>query len=202
MLLYDLAAGMNPRRVRIFLAEKGITVPLRHVNGAAGENASAEFLKLNPLGKLPVLELDDGTVLTESVAICRYFEALHPEPALFGRGALAQAQVEMWLRRMEFELLGPMGDMFTHTSPYFEGRIEQLPAYADWLRPRVLQTMHWLDKELATREFIAGHHYSVADIAAQCALVLGKAIGLRVPAEAPHLARWFAAVTRRPTARA
>ena len=202
MLLYDLPAGMNPRRVRIFLAEKGISVPVHNVDSAANEHQQPPFLALNPLGKLPVLQLDDGTVLTESIAICRYFEATHPLPPLFGSTPLEQAQVEMWTRRMEWEISRPVSDAFTHTGEYFRQRIAQQPAYGEAARAQALANMAWLDGELAGRAFIAGSAYSMADIVAQCALVLGKATGCRIPAELANLSRWFASVSARPTARA
>jgi glutathione S-transferase len=202
MLLYDLAAGMNTRRVRIFLAEKGVTVPMHKVDSTAGENATPEFKQMNPLGRLPVLKLDDGSVLTESIAICRYFEALHPEPPLFGRTALEQAQVEMWTRRLEFHLVAPIADVFQHTSDYYRGRFPQLPEVGPWARERAAETLTWLDTELADRRFFAGDHYTMADIVAQCAFVLGKAVGVRMGAEHTHLARWFAEAVARPTARA
>ena len=202
MLLYDLPAGMNPRRVRIFLAEKGITLPVQTVDTTAGEHTKPPFLALNPLGKLPVLQLDDGTVLTESLAICRYLESLHPAPPLFGSTALEQAQVEMWTRRMEWELSRPITDAFMHTGAYFRERITQHPAYGESARAQALLSMAWLDAALAGRDFIAGNRYTIADIVAQCALVLGKATGCRIPAELAHLSRWFAAVSARPTARA
>jgi glutathione S-transferase len=202
MLLHDLAAGMNPRRVRIFLAEKGVTVPMRAVDGAAGETRSPAFLALNPLGTLPVLELDDGTVLAESIAICRWFESQHPDPPMFGRTPIEQARVEMWTRRMELELARPIVDTFVHSGAYFRDRVRQLPDYAEVSRERALEAMRWLDRELAGRPYVATADYTVADIVAQCALVLGKATGLRVPAECTELTRWFASVAARPTARA
>jgi glutathione S-transferase len=202
MLLHDLPAGMHPRRVRIFIAEKGLHIPVRVVDAARGENTQPDFLRLNPLGQLPVLQLDDGSVIAESMAICRYLEALHPEPALFGRGALEAAQVEMWMRRMETRVSDPIADIFLHSSDFYRGRVEQLPAVAEWSRARVLETLAWLDGELAQRPYVAGEHYTVADIVAQCAFVLGKAVGLRIPPERAHLARWFASVSARPTARA
>jgi glutathione S-transferase len=199
MLLHDLAAGMNPRRVRIFLAEKGLTVPIRRLDGVAGENRDPAFLALNPLGTLPVLELDDGTVLTESIAICRWFESLHPQPPMFGRTALEQARVEMWTRRMELELARPISDTFVHTGAYFKDRVRQLPEYGEIARDRAMAALRWLDTELAGRAFIATGDYTVADIVAQ---VLGKAVGIRVPPDCVELARWFESVTARPTARA
>ena len=202
MILHDLPAGMHPRRVRIFLAEKGIALPTRAIDMARGDNASPEFLRLNPLGKLPVLELDDGTAITESLAICRHLEALHPEPPLFGSSPLESARIDMWTQRMDFELSRPIVDAFVHGSEFFRGRVEQMPAWAERSRAHALATMRWLDGELAGRAHVAGSDYSMADIVAQCALVLGKAAGVRIPAELPHLARWFAAVGARPTARA
>ena len=202
MILHDLTPGMHPRRVRIFLAEKGLSIDRREVDAAGGANAAPGFLRLNPLGRLPVLELDDGSAIAESLAICRYLEALHPQPPLMGRTPREAAHVEMWTLRMDHELSRPIVDAFAHTSEFYRGRIEQVPEVAAWARRRALQTMAWLDRELADRPHIAGADYTLADIVAQCALVLGKAVGLRVPAEMPHLARWFAAVSARPTARA
>ena len=202
MILHDLAPGMHPRRVRIFLAEKGVTVERREVDAAGGANATPEFLRMNPLGRLPVLELDDGGSIAESLAICRYLEALHPDPPLMGRTPREAAQVEMWTLRMDHELSRPIADVFAHTSEFYRGRIEQVPQVGEWARGRALHTMAWLDDELAGRAHVAGPDYTMADIVAQCALVLGKAVGLRVPPGMPNLARWFAAVSARPTARA
>ena len=202
MILHDLTPGMHPRRVRIFLAEKGLSVERREVDAAGGANATPEFLRMNPLGRLPVLELDDGSAIAESLAICRYLEALHPQPPLMGRTPREAAHVEMWTLRVDHELSRPIADVFVHSGEFYRGRLEQVPQVAQWARGRALQTMAWLDRELAGREHIAGADYTMADIVAQCALVLGKAVALRVPPEMPHLARWFAAVSARPTARA
>jgi glutathione S-transferase len=202
MILHDLTPGMHPRRVRILLAEKGVTVERREVDAAGGANATPDFLRLNPLGRLPVLELDDGSAIAESLAICRYIEALHPQPPLMGRTPREAAHIEMWTLRMDHELSRPIADVFVHTSAFYRGRLEQVPQVADWARGRALHTMAWLDGELADRAHIAGADYTLADIVAHCALVLGKAVGLRVPPEMPNLARWFAAVSARPTARA
>ncbi|MFM8795364.1 MAG: glutathione S-transferase family protein [Betaproteobacteria bacterium] len=202
MILHDLTPGMHTRRVRIFLAEKGVSIERREVDAAGKANATPEFLSLNPLGKLPVLELDDGSAIAESLAICRYLEALHPNPALMGRTPEEVARIEMWTIRMENELSRMIGDVFRHSSDFYRGRIEQVPEVASWARGRALHAMGWLDLELAGRRHMAGEDYSMADIVAQCALVLGKAVGLRVSPDMPHLSRWFAEVTARPTARA
>ncbi len=202
MILHDLAAGMSPRRVRIFLAEKGISIERREVDAAGGANATPDFLRLNPLGKLPVLELDDGTAIAESLAICRYLEALNPDPPLMGRTPREVADIEMWTLRMDHELSQIIALAFIHSSDFYRGSIEQIPEVASWARGRALQTMAWLDRELAERRHIAGDGYTLADIVAQCAFVLGKAVGLRIAPDMTNLSRWFTEVTARPTARA
>lgn len=202
MKLYDLKAGLNPRRVRIFLAEKGVTLPTVQVDMTKGENRAPEFLGLNPLGTMPVLQLDDGTILTESIAICRYIEALHPEPNLFGHEPLEQAQIEMWNRRAEIELMRPLVDQFRHLNPFWKGRIEQVADYGTLAQARARDAMAWFDRELASRPYIAGARYTVADITAQCALLLGKGTGMSIPDELKNLGRWWALVSGRPTARA
>jgi glutathione S-transferase len=202
MILHDLAAGMSPRRVRIFLAEKGISIERREVDAAGGANSTPDFLRLNPLGKLPVLELDDGTSIAESLAICRYLETLNPDPPLMGRTPREVADIEMWTLRMDHELSQIIALAFVHSSDFYRGRIEQIPEVASWARGRTLQTMAWLDGELADRSHIAGDGYTLADIVAQCAFVLGKAVGLRIAPDMTNLSRWFTEVTARPTARA
>jgi glutathione S-transferase len=193
---------MHPRRVRIFMAEKGLAIDRREVDAAGGANARPDFLRLNPLGKLPVLELDDGSAIAESLAICRYLEAMQPLPSLMGRSSQASAHIEMWTLRMDHELSQPIALAFLHSGDFYRGRIEQVPEVASWARGCALQTMTWLDGELAGRSHIAGEDYTMADIVAQCACVLGKAVGLRIPPEMTHLSRWFAQVSARPTARA
>ena len=202
MILHDLSAGMHPHRVRIFMAEKGLSIERREVDAAGGANAMPDFLRLNPLGKLPVLELDDGSAIAESLAICRYLEALHPHPPLMGRTPQTAAHIEMWTLRIDHELSQPIALAFVHSSDFYRGRVEQVPEVAGWARNRALQTMAWLDDELAERSHIAGDDYTLADIVAQCACVLGKAVGLRIPPEKTHLSRWFTLVSARPTARA
>ncbi len=202
MKLYDLKAGTNPRRVRIFLAEKGLTIPRVEVDMPGGENRREPYLTINPMGTMPVLELDDGTHIAESIAICRYFEEMHPNPPLFGATPVERGLVEMWNRRMEFEIARPVQEAFVHLSPYWVGKREQVPEAGTFARKTALARMAWLDGELATRPFIAGERYTVADITAQCGLLLGKNTGTPIPEELKNLGRWFAEVTSRPTARA
>jgi len=207
MKLYLLQNGVNPRRVRIFLAEKrlrlGEDVPFEEFDMDSAGHKDPAFRAKNPMGTLPVLELDDGTVLAESVAICRYFEEQRPEPPLMGRGALGSATVEMWNRRMEHELLLPVIGAFVHTHPFWVGKREQIPAYGELLRRQVVERMTWLDRELAERAFVAGDTYCIADITAQVALLTARgALKLPVPEDQVNLTRWWTAVSARPSARA
>lgn len=203
MKLFDGGRAPNPRRVRVFLAEKGITVPLVAIDMGAMGHKSNEVTALNPLQRLPVLELDDGTILTESVAICRYFEERQPEPALFGRGALGKAQVEMWNRRMELNLLASVAAAFRHTHPAMvEWEIPQIPAWGEANRPKVLAFLELLDGELAGRTFIAGPEYSIADITGMIAVDFMKPARIVVPEHLSHVRRWYGEVCSRPSAKA
>ena len=161
MILHDLTAGMHPRRVRILLAEKGVSIERRETDAAAGANATPEFIRLNPLGKLPVLELDDGSTIAESLAICRYLEALHPNPPLMGRTPREAADVDMWTLRMDHELSQMIALAFVHSSDFYRGRIEQIPEVANWARGRALETMTWLNHELSGRRYLSGEDLSL-----------------------------------------
>ncbi|HKV53323.1 MAG TPA: glutathione S-transferase [Candidatus Binataceae bacterium] len=202
MKIYNSSVAPNPRRVRIFLAEKGVQVPMQEVDLAKSENRQPEFRKINPLAGVPVLELDDGTHIAESVAICRYFEGLHPEPPLFGAGAKELAVVEMWNRRMEFNILGPTADAFRLQHEFFKGRIRQCPEYAAVQKENALERLQWLDTELANRHFIAGDRFSIADITAMVALDFGRIAGIRIGPDQKNLARWHQEVSSRPSAKA
>jgi glutathione S-transferase len=203
MKIYSSTVAPNPRRVRIFLAEKGIQVPFEDVDISSAVNRKPEFRKnINPMGEVPVLELDDGTHIAESVAICRYFEELHPEPPLFGAGARERALVEMWNRRMEFNVLLPVAQTFRNTSEFFKGRIPQVPAYAEVCRGAAEKIYAWLDEELGTRRFIAGEKFTIADITALCAVDFGRVSKIRIQPEQKNLARWREEVSSRPSAKA
>ncbi|WP_422000166.1 glutathione S-transferase family protein [Reyranella sp.] len=203
MKLYSLKNGVNPRRVRIFLAEKRLSIPIEEFDMETAGHKAPAFLARNPLGTLPVLELDDGTVIAESVAICRYVEEMIPEPPLFGRSALERAQVEMWNRRMELELLLPVIDVFVHTHPFWVGKRRQIGEWGAARREQVAERLRWLDRELEGRPFIAVDRYSIADITAQVALLTARgALKLSIGEDQPNLARWWASVSTRPTARA
>jgi glutathione S-transferase len=203
MKLYDGGRAPNPRRVRVYLAEKGITVPAEQVDLGALQQKSDAFTAVNPMQRVPALVLDDGTVITESIAICRYFEALHPDPALFGRGALQSALVEMWNRRVEFHLFIPVSNIFRHLHPAMkEMEIPQVKEWGEANKPRALSFLDHLDSVLKSRSFIAGNDYSVADITAMIAIDFLRVSKLAVPDALTHLKRWYAAVSERPSSKA
>jgi len=202
MKLYDAKAAPNPRRVRIFAAEKGLEIPTVQVDLGAAENRKSPFIDKNPMAGVPVLELDDGTWLAESVAICRYLEGLHPDPALMGRDPREQGLVEMWNRRMESEVLIAIAQVFRNTHEFFKGRIQQVPEYAEACRAVATKRLEWLDRELANRPFIAGGDYTIADITALCGIDFGRVSGIKITPEQKNLARWHEAVSARPSAKA
>jgi glutathione S-transferase len=203
MKLYDGGRAPNPRRTRIFLAEKGITLPTEQVDLGALQQKSDAFRAVNPMMRVPALVLDDGTVLTESIAICRYFEALHPEPALFGRGALEQARVEMWNRRLELHLFALVSHVFRNSHPAMQAmEVPQVPAWAEANKPRIAEFLELLDRELATRPFVVGDAFTVADITGLVAVDFMKPAKLSVPDGLGHLKRWHAAIAARPSAAA
>jgi len=203
MKLFDGGRAPNPRRVRVFLAEKGITVPLVPIDMGALEHRQDAVSSRNPMRRLPVLELDDGTIITESVAICRYFEELHPEPALFGRGAVGKALVEMWQRRMELNFMGCVAAAFRHIHPAMKDwEVPQIPEWGEANKPKAVEFLHFLDRELAGREFAAGDAYSIADITGLIAVDFMKPARIGMPQECANVLRWHRAVSSRPSASA
>jgi glutathione S-transferase len=205
MKLYQDTRAPNPRRVRIFLAEKGLldTVELVTVDINTGENLSVAHLARNPLGLVPVLELDDGRQLRETMAICRYLEEQTPEPNLFGADAWERAQVEQWNRHAELEVLLPVAQIFRNTHEFWKNRLEQAPEFGAIMRRVLLERMAWVDRELGARPFLAGDRFTVADITLVCGLDFGKVVGVRIdPETQPNLARWRAACGARPSVKA
>ena len=203
MKLYDSGRAPNPRRVRIFLAEKGITVPSEQVDMMAGAHRAPEYTAINPLQRMPALVLDDGTIITESIAICRYFEAQQPKPPLFGTGALEGALVEMWNRRCEINLLLAIANVFRHTHP--AAKTLEVPQVAEWgevNRPRVLDFLKIFDAQLGKNQFAAGRTFSVADITALVAVDFMKPSKIDMPAELKNVQRWHAEVSARPSTKA
>lgn len=202
MKIYDSNTAPNPRRVRIFLAEKGLQVPYEQVDIGKAVNREPEFRKKNPMGTVPVLELDDGACIAETVAICRYFEELHPQPPLMGIDAKDRALVEMWQRRIELELLLPTADAFRQRHEFFKGRILQVPEYAEVQKKNAESFLAWLDQDLGSRPFIAGERYTIADITALCAIDFGRVSKIKITPEQKNLARWYESVSSRPSAKA
>lgn len=203
MKLYDGGRAPNPRRVRVFLAEKGITVPVEQVDlGAMGQKSEA-FTAVNPLQRVPALVLDDGTVITESIAICRYFELLHPNPPLFGINPKDAATIEMWQRRIELHLLFPVSHVFRNSHPAMKDmEVPQVPAWAEANKPRVLDFLAVLDEQLRDKAFVAGDRYSVADITGLVSIDFMKPAKLVLPDTLTHVRRWHADVSARPSAKA
>ena len=190
MKLWSAAVAPNPRRVEIYLMEKGIEVETENIDLGAKANYEPEFVAMNPLARVPVLELDDGTFLARSKAICRYFEETHPEPPLLGSNTQERALIEMWDRRMESELMGNITGAFRHLHPYWDGRIEQIPAYGDICKKNADDRMAWLNGELADRDYIAGDRFTLADITAICAFGIGRVAKIRIPEELKNLTEW------------
>jgi glutathione S-transferase len=202
MKIYETSTAPNPRRVRIFLAEKQINVEYVQVDLQQGGNLSAEFRHKNPWAKVPVLELDDGTCISETIAICHYFEEIQPEPALMGRTALEKAQIEMWQRRMELTFLLPTGMCFQHTTGYFADRMNPIKAWGEECHHQVEKMYVILNKLLSQSEYIAGDQFSVADITALCTVDFNRVNKIKIQPDQTHLQRWYDLVSSRPSAKA
>ena len=193
----------NPRKVHIYLAEKGLTVERVHTKMQERQHKAPDFMKKNSLGQVPVLETDDGRFISESVAICRYFEALHPTPPMFGRDPFDAAMVEMWIRRAEFRLWNPMGQVWINADPRTAVvNPNQFKDYGEHSKKVLANAMKWIDRELSDgREFLAGQNYTMADIVLLCGIDFGKFIHQDMPEDAQHLRAWHARVSARPSAR-
>jgi glutathione S-transferase len=199
--LYTYPAAPNPRRVHVFLAEKGLEIPCQVVDIMKRENRTPEFIeKRNVMGGLPVLELDDGSHLAESVAICRYLEALHPDPPLFGRSPEEQGRIEMWIRRIELNFMMQVGLVWLHGSPLTRAVVkQQLPEMAAQARENVASYYRFLDRQLAQRPFIAGDAYGMPDILALTTYDFADGlVELHPPPGLANLERWHREVSARP----
>jgi glutathione S-transferase len=203
MKIYDFALAPNPRRLRIFVAEKGLKIPIEQVDIFTGQNRTPEMLAKNPAGGLPVMELDDGTHMAESVAICRYLEGLHPEPNMMGKNSREQAEIEMWNRRVELGLFSAAGRAFQHTNELFKARLKQFPEYGETQREAVTQQLQWLDAQIGNKPFIAGDRFTIADITAEVAVdFAAQAAGVTADPALKNLGRWYKSVSSRPSAKA
>jgi glutathione S-transferase len=202
MKLYDYAHAPNPKKVRVYLAEKGIQVPLQQVDLTKGEQRSPEFLKINPLGGLPVLELDDGTLIPESLAIIEYFEDLYPNPPLLGTDPVSRAKVRAYERRCEQGVLNQAATIFQHTSPFFAGRVDQTPKVAEIARNNLTARLAWLNNELKDREWVAGDKISIADITLSVGIGWAKVAKYELDPAWTNLNRWYEKMKARPSAKA
>jgi glutathione S-transferase len=204
MRLYQDSRAPNPRRVRMYLAEKGLLegIELVEISIAARAHQAPEYLARTPLGLVPILELDDGRTLRESMAICRYFEELHPEPPMFGADPWQRAQVEMWTRHAELEVLFAVAQVFRNSHPFWVGRIKQAPEFAEIMREHLLQRLTWIDHELRDRPFLAGDRFSVADQTLLVAVDFAKISNVRLGETTPNLLRWHRDVSARRSAKA
>jgi len=199
MLLYEDSRAPNPRRVRIFLAEKSIEIETRALDIMSMDHFAEEMTDLNPFARVPFLVLDDGQVISETIAICRYLEELNPEPNLFGKGALEVATIEMWQRRIELELFYTVAHAFRHSNAYMAKlEVPQVPDWAEANFARLDGVLDKIDKELENREFIAGDRYTIADITALVAIDFMRIIKRRLTDQHPNLLRWHTEVSARP----
>jgi len=192
----------NPRRVRIFAAEKGIALPEVMLSLVEREHKSADHLGRNSLGQVPVLELDDGTTISETIAICRYIDELHPDPPLFGTNAKERAIVEMWTRRIDIQIGEPTKMFWRHAHPATAALIEQHNVFGESNRTVLARAMQWLDTELADgRSFLTGESFTIADIAALTVIDFAALIGLDPMAgNKPAVTDWHARISLRPSA--
>ena len=203
MELIDGGRAPSPRRVRIFLAEKGIEVPRRQVDFANLEQFSEAFTALNPMQRVPVLILDDGTPISETMAICRYFEALQPEPNLLGQDAREMAIIEMWNRRVEMNFYAAVSSAFRHLSPAMA--VSEKPQISEWgeaNKAKALAFLAVLDRELGRRQYVAVDRFTVADITALATVDFMRAPKIELPADMKNVSRWHAEVSARPSAKA
>ena len=203
MLFYDSPnPAPNPRRVRIFAAEKGIELSSKEVSIPKREQKAPDYVAKNPRGQTPILELDDGTVIAESVAIMRYLEAEQPDPPLFGTTAREIAEIEMWNRRVEMILMPAIAAVWVHTHPFTAALPGRNVEWGESNRPRVAEGMRFFDGSLEGREYLAGSVFSAADILLLTTVDFAKFIGLEMPSECADLLRWHERVSARPSASA
>lgn len=192
----------NPRRVRIFLSEKGIDLAETPVDIMKREHKSDEHKARNSLGQVPTLELDDGTFISETVAICRYFDEVQPDPPLFGRTPAEKANVDMWVRRIEFQVMNPVGMFWRHAHPFTSRLLTQFKEFGESNREHYSNAQKWLDRELADRPFVAGDAYTMADICLLSTVDFATWIGLTLDEGNPNLKAWHDRVTARASAQA
>lgn len=203
MKLYDTPLAPNPRRVRVFLAEKGLDIPKVTIDLGKMEQKSESYAAVNPRKRTPALELEDGSILCESIAICRYIEALHPEPNLFGRTPKEIGEIEMWSRRAELNLLSTIASAFRHLHPAMAAmEVPQVKEWGEVNKARIVDELTFLDRQLAGRDFVCCDRFTNADITAMIGVDFLKPTRVAVPDELVDLKRWHAAMAARPSAKA
>lgn len=209
MKFYDCTMAPSPRRVRIFLAEKGVKLETIQVDLMKGENLGAEFLNINPRGTVPVLQLDDGTCIDETVPICRYIEELYPDPPLMGTDAKSRAQIATHVRHIEWDGFLAGAEAFRNAAPSFADRgipgvtgVPAIPALAERGRQGLLRFFDRLEANLSTSEYIAGNVYTIADITGLCVVDFAAWVKIRPGDSHPNIRRWYGSVSTRPSAAA
>jgi glutathione S-transferase len=202
MKIYDTKTAPSPRRVRIFLAEKDIPMEYVQVDLQNGENISPQMRQKNPMGKIPILELEDGTCISEGASICLYFEELYPNINLLGEGALEKASIDMWHRQVELYFFGQVGMCFQHTTGYFKDRMTPVKEYGEVAGKNAADFLNVLEKRLSESEFIAADRFTIADITAMCAIDFARVVNIKMTDEQTNLKRWYKAVSSRPSAKA
>ena len=202
MILYEFAQAPNPRRVRIFLNEKGIDIPTKQVDLMKGEHKKDEYKKMSPLSQVPTLELDDGTYITESIAICRYFEALYPEPNLLGKDPKEIAIIEMWQRRIELLLMIGIANTYRHGHPAMAALEDQVKEWSEASRPRVIKMLHWFEKQMENKEYICLDRYTIADISALVCFDFAKWPKIDIPDNCNNLKNYYERLNSRASASA
>lgn len=206
MKLYDFAPAPNAQRVRVFLAEKGLEIPIQQLNVRDDDQFVEPFTSMNPFHCVPFLELDDGTVIAESMSICRYLEELNQEPPLFGRTAEERAIIDMWLRRFELDGFIPMLHAVRNHVPMFAGRVvpgtrtdlPQMPAMVSRGKEMMEIFLGRIEPHMSKNEFVAGPMFTVADITGFFTLRLTSALEMDIAASYPAVTAWFAKVSARP----
>jgi glutathione S-transferase len=202
MKIYDTKTAPSPRRVRIFLAEKNIPMKYVQVDLQNGENISPQMRQKNPIGKIPILELEDGTCISEGASICLYFEQLYPDINLLGKNALEKANIDMWHRQVELYFFGQVGMCFQHTTGYFKDRMTPVKEYGEVAGKNAADYLKVLEERLSESEFIATDRFTIADITAMCAIDFARVVNIKLTDEQTNLKRWYNAVSSRPSAKA
>jgi glutathione S-transferase len=202
MKVYDFNGAPNPKKLRVYLAEKGLSIPTEQVNIVSQDNRKPEFLKKNPMGGLPVLELDDGSCLSESLAIMEYLEELHPEPPLIGKNPRERARVRELERMAEMGVLSAVGTYFQNTHPFMSGRLKQSPDTAENAKARLASNLKILDDAIGKKPFVAGDRPSIADCTLFAALEFAEFAQAPIDPGCKNVARWYQSFKERPSAKA